>query len=413
MSRRRTVITGLGWVTSLGYDVQTVWADLLAGRSGIVPIQRFDTSDYTVTFGGEVSDWEKDPPHLEKRDLKRYDRFTQFAMAASLDAVSDSGIDFGKEDPARCGVIIGSGIGGIAEFEKGCEQLLTKGPRRVSPFVVPKMMANAASANVSMHLGLQGPNLCGVTACASAGHSISDAINVIEADQADVVITGGSEAALTPLGLASFMTLKALSTRNDEPQKASRPFDRDRDGFVLSEGAGVMVVEEYEHAAKRGATIYAELVGYGMSADAGHITHPDENGRGAQQSMRMAIEMAGVDPAKIGYVNAHGTSTPAGDAAENRAVKTVFSGATDQLAVSSTKSMTGHLLGASGGIETIITALAVQTGNLPPTINLDHPDEEFDLNYVPHEAQQHDLKYAMTNSFGFGGHNSTLLLAKV
>ena len=409
---RRVMITGLGWATSLGYDVPQVWSDLLAGRSGIVPIQRFDTSEYTVKFGGELSDWDQTARHLEKRDFKRYDRFTQFALAASIDATTNSGLDYEKEDPSRCGVIIGSGIGGIAEFEKGCEQLIKKGPRRVSPFVVPKMMANAASANVSMHLGLQGPNTCGVTACASAGHSITDAIKAIRDNEADVIISGGSEAALTPLGLASFMTLKALSTRNDEPERASRPFDRDRDGFVLSEGAGILILEEYEHAKQRGAEIYAELIGYGMSADAGHITSPDSEGRGAQRSMQMAIDMAGIELSDISYINAHGTSTPAGDAAENFAVKTMFGDQASKLAVSSTKSMTGHLLGASGGIESVISALVVKTGDIPPTINLDNPGEGFDLDYVANEAQHRDIKCVMTNSFGFGGHNSTLILGK-
>jgi 3-oxoacyl-[acyl-carrier-protein] synthase II len=413
MTRRRVMITGLGWATSLGHDVPQVWSDLLAGRSGIGPIQRFDVSDYTVKFGGELSDWDQNAPHLERRDFKRFDRFAQFAVSAAITATQDAGLEFDKEDLTRCGVIIGSGIGGIAEFEKGCEQLLKRGPRRVSPFVVPKMMANAAAANVSMNLGLQGPNLCAVTACASAGHSITDAMKTIYDGEADVVVSGGSEAALTPLGLASFMTLKALSTRNDEPERASRPFDADRNGFVLSEGAGILILEEYEHAKKRGAEIYAELIGYGMSADAGHITSPDEQGRGAQHSMRMALGNSGIKVEDISYINAHGTSTPAGDAAENFAVKAVFGEQAYKLTMSSTKSMTGHLLGASGGIETIIAAKVIQTGDIPPTINLENPGEGFDLNYAANEAQQRDVKCAMTNSFGFGGHNSTLILAKV
>ena len=412
MTKRRAVITGLGWVTSLGTDVPTVWGKILGGTSGIAPITRFNTDQYSVKFGGEVADW-SGAPHLDSRAMKRMDRFAQFGMASSIDAVADSGLDFGKEDAERCGVIIGSGVGGIEEFAEGHQKMLEKGPSRVSPFMIPKLMINAASANVSMHYGLTGVNTAAVTACASAGHAITDAVKAIVQDEADIVITGGSEAALTPLGLACFMTMRALSTRNDAPAQASRPWDRDRDGFVLSEGAGTMVVEEYEHARKRGAKIYAEVLGYGMSADAGHITQPDENGRGAQMAMRRAIKMAGIGLEDIGYINAHGTSTPLGDKAENNAIKHLFGDHARKLAVSSTKSMTGHLLGASGGVETIFAALAVQSGDVPPTINLHNPDEGCDLNFVPNEAQKHNLRYVMSNSFGFGGHNSTLVLGKV
>jgi 3-oxoacyl-[acyl-carrier-protein] synthase II len=412
MSNRRVVITGLGWVTSLGLDVASVWADLLAGRSGIHPITRFNTDEYTVKFGGEVYDW-SGGPHLDTRDCKRMDRFAQFALSASIDAVTDSGLDFSRETPERCGVIIGSGIGGIEEFEEGHAKMLQKGPRRVSPFMIPKLMINAASANVSMYYGLTGVNTAAVTACASAGHAITDAIKAIHDDEADVVITGGAEAALTQLGLACFMTMRALSTRNDEPTRASRPWDKDRDGFILSEGAGSMVVEEYEHAKARGANIVAELVGYGMSADAGHITQPDEQGAGAQMAMRRAIKIAGLNLQDIGYINAHGTSTPLGDKAENNAIKNLFGDHAYKLCVSSTKSMTGHLLGASGGIETIIAAKTLATGDIPPTINLENPSEGCDLDFVANQAQHRDLKYVMTNSFGFGGHNSSLVLAKV
>ena len=412
MSNRRVVITGLGWVTSLGLDVASVWSDMLSGRSGIKPLTRFNTDEYTVKFGGEVSDW-AGGPHLDTRDCKRMDRFAQFALSASIDAVNDAGLDFGAEQPERCGVIIGSGIGGIEEFEEGHAKMLQKGPRRVSPFMIPKLMINAASANVSMYYGLTGVNTAAVTACASAGHAITDAIKAIHDDEADVVITGGAEAALTQLGLACFMTMRALSTRNDEPTKASRPWDKDRDGFILSEGAGCMVVEEYEHAKARGANIVAELVGYGMSADAGHITQPDEQGSGAQMAMRRAVKIAGLNLEDINYINAHGTSTPLGDKAENNAIKNLFGDHARKLCVSSTKSMTGHLLGASGGIETIIAAKALATGDIPPTINLDNPDEGCDLDFVANTAQNRDLKYVMTNSFGFGGHNSSLVLGKI
>ncbi|QNN24520.1 beta-ketoacyl-ACP synthase II [Planctomycetales bacterium ZRK34] len=412
MSNRRVVITGLGWVTSLGLDVASVWSDMLSGRSGIKPLTRFNTDEYTVKFGGEVSEW-AGGPHLDTRDCKRMDRFAQFALSASIDAVNDAGLDFGAEQPERCGVIIGSGIGGIEEFEEGHAKMLQKGPRRVSPFMIPKLMINAASANVSMYYGLTGVNTAAVTACASAGHAITDAIKAIHDDEADVVITGGAEAALTQLGLACFMTMRALSTRNDEPTKASRPWDKDRDGFILSEGAGCMVVEEYEHAKARGANIVAELVGYGMSADAGHITQPDEQGSGAQMAMRRAVKIAGLNLEDINYINAHGTSTPLGDKAENNAIKNLFGDHARKLCVSSTKSMTGHLLGASGGIETIIAAKALATGDIPPTINLDNPDEGCDLDFVANTAQNRDLKYVMTNSFGFGGHNSSLVLGKI
>lgn len=412
MSKRRCVITGIGFATSLGLNKDDVWAKILNGTSGIGPIERFDTTEYTSTFGGELSDW-TGGPHLDSRDCKRMDRFCQFGYSASLDAVNDSGIDFSKYDPQRSGVIIGSGIGGINEFEVGIEKMLTKGPKRISPFMIPKLMINAASANVSMHYGLTGPNTAAVTACASAQHAITDAMKAIIDDEADVVVTGGAEAALTRMGTACFMTMRALSTRNDSPTTASRPWDKDRDGFVLSEGAGIFVLEEYEHAKARGATIYAEILGYGMSADAGHITQPDEQGSGAQLAMKRAVAKAGLNLTDIDYVNAHGTSTPLGDKAENNAVKNLFGDHAYKLVVSSTKSMTGHLLGASGGIETIFAALALRDGVTPPTINHDNPDEGCDLNYSPNAAQEHDLKYTMSNSFGFGGHNSSLVLGKV
>ena len=410
--QRRVVITGLGWVTSLGLSVEHVWEDLLAGRSGIGPINRFDTTRYTTRFGGQVADW-AGGPNVDKREANRMDRFAQFALNASIDAVRHSGIDFEKENRWRCGVIIGSGVGGIEEFSNGHTKLTEKGPDRVSPFMVPKLMCNAAAGNVSINFRIQGPNSAVATACASAAHAIGEATNAIRYDMADVMITGGSEAALTPLGLACFIALKALSKRNDDPPSASRPFDKDRDGFILAEGAGIIVIEEYEHAKQRGADIIAEVLGYGQSADGSHITAPDEQGRGAAYAMEAALKNAGVNTNEIDYVNAHGTSTPLGDLAETRAVKRLFGDLAYKIPMSSTKSMTGHLLGASGGVEAIITAKALATGCLPPTINLDEPGEECDLDYVPNTARENPIKVAMSNSFGFGGHNVSLVLGKV
>ncbi len=411
MSKRRVVITGLGWVTSLGLSVPAVWADLLAGRSGIRPITRFDTTAYSTKFGGQVADWTGG--NLDKREAKRLDRFAQFALNACIDAVNDAGIDFDKEDRWRCGAIVGSGVGGIEEFAEGHQKLLEKGPSRVSPFMVPKLMCNAGSGNISIHYHIHGPNSAIATACASAAHAIGEAANSIRYDTTDIMLSGGSEAALTPLGLACFIALRALSERNDAPAQASRPFDRDRDGFILSEGAGIVVLEEYEHARKRGARIYAEVLGYGQSADGSHITSPDEEGRGAAHAMESALRNAGLNVEQIDYINAHGTSTPQGDLAETRAVKRLFGAQAYKVPMSSTKSMTGHLLGASGGIEAIITAKALETGAIPPTINLDHPGDECDLDYVPNTARQKPLKAAMSNSFGFGGHNVSLVLGKM
>lgn len=412
MSGRRVVITGLGWATSLGDQIDQVWDKLLRGTSGIHPIQRFDTEQYTVKFGGEMSDW-KGGRHLAQRDCKRMDRFSQFALSSAIDAVEDAAVSFDREDPFRCGVVVGSGIGGIEEFEIGHAKMLEKGPSRVSPMMIPKLMINAASGHISIHYGLQGPNSAAVTACASGGHAIADAFNLIRNNEADVMLTGGAEAALTPLGLACFMTMRALSTRNDDPAAASRPFDRDRDGFIMAEGAGMLVLEDYEHARARGAQIHAEVLGYGMSGDGSHITAPDEQGRGAREAMCRALRTAKLDPDRIGYVNAHATSTQLGDLAENRAIKTIYEGHNGKPAVSSTKSMTGHTLGAAGGLETVILTKTVQTGDIPPTINLESPDEGCDLNYVPNQAQHHDVQYAMSNNFGFGGHNVSLILGRV
>ncbi len=411
MSRRRVVITGLGWVTSLGVSVEGVWQDLLAGKSGIRPITRFDTKEYSTTFGGEVANW--DGGQVEPREAKRIDRFAQFAINGAIDAVRDAGIDFSTENVWRCGSIIGTGIGGIEEFENGYQRMLEKGVSRVSPFMVPRLMCNAGSGNVSIHFGIKGPNSAVATACASAAHAIGEAADCIRHGAADVMITGGSEAALTPLGLACFVALKALSRRNDDPTHASRPFDKDRDGFILSEGAGILVLEEYERAKARGAKIYAEMLGYGQSADGSHITAPDEQGRGAAYAMECALQDAGVNRQQVDYINAHGTSTPLGDIAETRAIKLLFGDHARSIPVSSTKSMTGHLLGASGGVEAIITTLALRDNVMPPTINLDNQDPECDLDYIPNTARPKQLKVAMSNSFGFGGHNVALVLGKL
>jgi 3-oxoacyl-[acyl-carrier-protein] synthase II len=411
MSHRRVAITGLGWVTSLGTDVAQVWQDLCQGRSGIKPITRFDTARFTSRIAGEVRDWEGGP-NIDRREAKRLDRFTQFALNAAIDAAHDAGIDFDQYDPFRCGSIIGTGIGGIEEFETGFQRMADKGPDRVSPFMVPKLMCNAGCGNVSIHFGLKGPNVALVSACASAAHAIGDAFDAIRMGRADVMITGGSEAAVTPIGVASFMTMRALSTRNDEPERASRPWDRDRDGFVLAEGAGILVLEELEAARQRGARIYAEMIGYGQSADGSHITAPDEQGTAASYAMKASLDDAGVGPADVSYINAHGTSTELGDVAETRAIKRTFGDHAARTPVSSTKSMTGHLLGATGGVEAIIVALAVHHDTVPPTINLDNPDDECDLDYVPHEARELPVNVAMSNSFGFGGHNVCLVVAK-
>ncbi len=406
-------MTGLGVVTSLGRAVDQFWDRLVRGDSGVGPITLFDVSGYRVQFGGEVP-WKPEESGIANaKELRRLDRFTQFAMASAFDAVADSGIDFSKEDPYRCGVVIGSGIGGLSEFEAQHERLLTKGIDKVSPFTIPKLMVNSGSGHVSSMYGIKGPNFAVATACASAANSIGDALRAIQFGDADVMITGGSEAALTPMGLAGFQNMRALSFRTEAPQQASRPFDLERDGFVLAEGAGVVVLEELEHARSRGARVYGELMGYGASGDAGHITQPDEEGRGAARAMKAALMDAGLAPEAVQYVNAHGTSTPLGDKAETIAMKKVFGGHAGRLAVSSTKSQLGHTLGASGGIELVVCALTLTRGVIAPTINLDHPDPECDLDYTPKTAREAAVKVAMSNSFGFGGHNASLVLGRL
>jgi 3-oxoacyl-[acyl-carrier-protein] synthase II len=421
--KRRVVVTGLGCVTSLACQVEDLFQRLLAGESGIHPLRIVDTERFKVKFGGDVYDWEpekwpeaflaKPDSFTEKKEIKRLDRFSQFAMVAGWQAVQDSGLDFSKEDRFRCGVILGSGIGGLHEIEEGCAKILEKGPDRVSPFVVPKMMLNAAGGNLSIRYGLRGINYSVATACASANNGIGDAIKAIQYDDADVVITGGTESAITPMGLAGFQNMKALSTRNEDPAGASRPFDAERDGFVLSEGAGLLILEEYEHAKARGARIYCEALGFGASADAGHITAPDEQGTGASRAMSDALKNAGLQPADIGYINAHGTSTPLGDKAETQAIKRVFGEHAKTVSISSTKSQLGHTLGASGGIELVVTVKAIAAGMIPPTINLTHPDPDCDLDYTPNTARELRFRNAISNSFGFGGHNACVVIGQL
>ncbi len=406
--KRRVVVTGMGIVTSLGCQLDQFWSRLIAGESGIHEIKILDTSRFKVKFAADVHDWNP-VEHIDSKEQKRLDRFSQFGLVAAIDAVTQSGLDFSQEDSYRCGVILGSGVGGIATIEEQTEKLLTKGADRVSPMTIPRLMLNACGGNISIRYGLRGPNYTVATACASATNAIGDALKTIQYDEAEVVITGGTEAGITPLGISAFSNMKALSMRNDEPTKASRPFDMDRDGFVMAEGAGVLVLEELEHAKARGANILAEIVGFGCSGDGGHITAPDPEGRGAARAMQNALTDAGILPTKIDYINAHGTSTPHGDKAESVAIKMVYGDHAYKLAVSSTKSSLGHSLGASGGVELIACIQAIQQGIVPPTINLDKPDPACDLDYTPNEARQRKIAYAMSNSFGFGGHNACVI----
>lgn len=414
MNKRRVVITGLGCVTPLGNSVDIFFENICKGKSGIAPITSFDISQFATRFGGEVKNFDI-TQFVDAREGKRMDRFCQLAIASVVQAVKDCGIDFLKEDTERCGVIYGTGIGGIQEIEQQHIRLLNKGPRFVSPFTVPKLMANAASGTVSMMYGLKGPNFCVVTACASASHSIGEAFYNILTERSDIIVTGGSEAAVSPVGLGSFCALKALSTKNDTPEIASRPFDIDRDGFVIAEGAAGIILEEYEHAKKRGAKIYAELLGYGATADAYHITAPPPDGAGAIKAIEIALKQAGIPKEKIDYVNAHGTSTQLNDIAETVALKKVFGQHAYKLSISSTKSAIGHSLGASGGIEIVATCKTIEKSIIHPTINLDNIDPECDpkLDFVPKVAKERKVDYAISNSFGFGGHNCCLVVGKI
>jgi len=414
MMNRRVVVTGLGVVAPNGNNVEEYWDSLLAGRGGAGPITHFDTTDFSSKIGCEVKNFHPEQ-YIDAKALRRMDTFVQFALTAAVMAMNDAGLEVGQGglDPNRIGVIVGSGIGGIGVIEEQHTVLLQKGPRRVTPLLIPMLISNMAAGQISIYFNARGPNTCVVTACATAAHSIGDAFRVIERGDADVVIAGGTEAAITPLGHAGFCIMKALTTRNDDPEHASRPFDRERDGFIIGEGSGILVLEEYERACARSADIYAEIVGYGMTADAYHITAPDPDGLGGSRAMSMALEHAGLNPEDVDYINAHGTSTPLNDAAETKAIKKVFGDHAYKVAISSTKSMTGHLLGAAGGIESVAVILTVKNGVIHPTINYEYPDPECDLDYVPNEARQADVNVAMTNSFAFGGQNATLVFKRV
>jgi 3-oxoacyl-[acyl-carrier-protein] synthase II len=410
--KRRVVVTGIGAVTSLSLKVEDLWRRILAGESGIHDNRQFDTSGFKVSFAGDIHDWTTDG-YIDRKESNRIDRFAQFALVAGIDAVTDSGIDFSRKDPFRSGVVLGSGIGGLNEIETQHERLVMKGPDRVSAFTIPKLMLNAASGHISIRYGLRGPNYAVATACASATNAMGEAFKAIQYDDADIMITGGSEAAVTPMGVSGFSNMKALSERNDAPQQASRPFDRDRDGFVLAEGAGILVFEEFEHARARGAKVYGEVLGYGASADGGHITQPDADGTGAARSMAAALRDARLSPEDVNYINAHGTSTPLGDKAETRAIKSVFGETAKRLSISSTKSQLGHLLGASGGVELVLSLLALRDQVCPPTINYDSPDPECDLDYTPNQPRERAVHAAMSNSFGFGGHNACIIVGQL
>lgn len=409
--RRRVVVTGLGAVTPLGVEVGSFWDRLTAGESGVRELTSLDTRAYKVRFGAEIPDFDISD-YADPREAKRLDRFTQFAVHAGGQAVAHSGIDFDSVDRHKCGVILGSGIGGLGEIEAQIGRMLQKGPDRVSPFTIPKMMVNAAGGNISIAYGLKGPNYAVSTACASATNAMGDALRSIRLGETDLVVTGGTEAAITPMGLAAFQNMKALSTRNDDPASASRPFDADRDGFVMGEGGAILIFEELDQARARGAKIYAEVLGYGTTCDASHITAPDPAGRGARAAMQAAIADAGVELAAIDYVNAHGTSTPLGDQAETGAIKEVFGERAYQMAISSTKGALGHSLGASGAIEAVILCKTLETSVIAPTINYQTPDPACDLNYTPNEAQSREVHVAMSNSFGFGGHNACVVFGR-
>jgi 3-oxoacyl-[acyl-carrier-protein] synthase II len=408
--KRRVVVTGLGLVLPNGIGVERAWRNTCEGKSGIGPITRFDVSQHETKIAGEIKGFNTED-YLQRKELKRMDLFIQYAVAASKMALDDSGLEINEENADRVGVSIGTGLGGLPTIEEYHKILLEKGPNRITPFFIPKLIANMASGHVAMHFNARGPNTCVVTACATGAHSIGDAFRAIHYGDADAIITGGTEANITPLCVAGFNVMKAISTRNDEPEKACRPFDRERDGFVISEGAGVLVLEELGFALRRGANIYAEIIGYGFNGDAYHTTAPSPNGEGAAKCMRLALADAGISPEQIDYINAHGTSTQLNDLSETVAVKTVFSEYAYKIPISATKSMTGHLLGAAGSTEAIFTILTMRDGIIPSTINLESPDPQCDLDSVPNESREKDVKIAMSNSFGFGGTNAVLILS--
>ena len=412
MSRRRVVVTGLGMVTCLGKDVPSTWEGILAGRSGITAVNHFDASQYKTRFAGLVRDFNPEDA-MPAKELRRYDEFMHYGMAAGIQAMADAGLAVTPENADRIGVALGAGIGGISTIERNHDVLLESGPNKISPFFVPGSIINLAAGLLAIRFGLKGPNLALATACTTATHCIGLAARLISYGDADVMVAGGAEKGSSPLGMAGFAAARALSSRNDAPQAASRPFDKDRDGFVLGDGAGVLVLEEYEHAVARGARIYAELIGFGMSDDAFHITAPPETGEGAAAAMRNALRDAGIAPSEVDYINAHGTSTPAGDIAESKAIETVFGDHAFKVAVSSTKSMIGHLLGAAGGVEAIFSVLAIRDNIAPPTINLDNPDPDCRLDYVPHKARAMPVNITLSNSFGFGGTNGSLVFRRI
>ncbi len=413
MSSRRVVVTGLGLVSPVGIGVEESWSALVAGKSGVAPITLFDASTFPTRIAAEVKGF--DPSKfMDRKEVRRNDRFIHFALAAADMAVKDSGLDMSKEDAERVGCIVGAGIGGLGTMEDEHRTFIEKGVRKIGPFFIPALIINLAPGQISLKHGMKGPNFSPVSACATGNHSIGDATIYIERGISDVMVTGGCEASITSLGIGGFCAARALSERNDAPEKASRPFDKGRDGFVAGEGSGILILEEYEHARRRGAKIYAEVVGYGATADAYHITSPAPEGEGGQRAMRMALRDASIAPEQVGYVNAHGTSTPAGDVAEGQAINRVFGEhARKGLMVSSTKSMTGHLLGAAGGLEAVVTVLAIQNGVLPPTINVEEQDPECKLDVIPNEARQRRVDFAMSNSFGFGGTNAVVLFKRV
>ena len=410
MEKRRVVITGMGVVTPIGNSIKEFWQGVLAGKSGADLITKFDTSQHTSKFACELKNFSYENI-LEPKEANRIDPFSQYAIVAAHEAINDSGIEFEKEDKERIGVLVGSGIGGFKSFEDSHKKFLEGGPRRLSPFFIPQMIIDIASGHISIRYGLKGPNYGVVSACATASHSIGDAFKIIQRGDAEVMITGGSEAAITPMAVAGFNSMKAISTRNDTPQSASRPFDKTRDGFVMGEGSGIVILEELEHAKKRGAKIYAEMRGIGFTADAHHITAPAPGGEGAVRAMKLAITDGGLNQEDVQYINAHGTSTPYNDRSESEAIKTLFGEGAYKLHVSSTKSMVGHLLGAAGGVELIACVLAINEGVVPPTINYQEPDPDCDLNYTPNQPQQREVSAAISNTFGFGGHNAVLAVS--
>ncbi|MFI5294614.1 MAG: beta-ketoacyl-ACP synthase II [Thermodesulfovibrionales bacterium] len=411
MSGRRVVVTGLGLISPLGIGVEKSWSGLLQGRSGVRRITQFDASSFATKIAGEVDGFNPED-YIEPKEVKKMDRFIHFGVAASTMAMEDSGLKVDEHNAARVGVYVGSGMGGLPAIEHYHKVLLEKGPRRITPFFIPMLIINLAAGQISIKFGAKGPNSAPATACATGSHAIGDAFKVIQRGDADAMIAGGTESCITSMGIGGFNAMKALSTRNDEPEKASRPFDRDRDGFIMGEGSGILIIEELGHALARKAKIYAEIAGYGLTGDAYHITSPAPGGEGAARCMTMALRDAGMDPWEVDYINAHGTSTKYGDELETLAIKTVFKEHAYKVAVSSTKSMTGHLLGAAGGVEAVICALTIHNGMVPPTINLDNPDPECDLDYVPHTARKADIRAALSNSFGFGGTNACLLFKK-